>query len=179
MEKNDPYGQYSLYIQQLKYWMSQKGSMLIFSDKGRQHIFQDLVHIKLGVLHKHQKMLFESYRKGTINDGTELYDLFLDMFVSIGDEISKEQLAQGIPQIQIEKYQMWQRPSQAFTISQIETVQFSKVYPTVEQKLEAILNILRQNISISLVESERTLMSLNGQLTGKKYKGFVCGPVQH
>jgi hypothetical protein len=35
-------------------------------------------------------MLFESYRKGTINDGTELYDLFLDMYVSIGDEISKE-----------------------------------------------------------------------------------------
>lgn len=174
----DPMGQYSLYMQQLKYWLTQRGTILVFEDKGRQAIFQDLVHIKFLSLHKHQIEFFTAYEEGKIKNGTELYDFFLDLFLRINEDITQAQRQKGIPEAQIEKYQLWQRPGQAFTMSQIESVAFSKSYKTVGSKIEAILNMLRQNMSISLVESERTLMSLNGQLTGVEYGGFICGPVQ-
>lgn len=173
----DPEGQYSLYIQQLKYWMSQRGSLLIFEDKGRQMIFQDLLHIKFTVLHKYQKELFRDFNDGKIKNGTQLYDYLLDLFVIINQEIGETQKAQGIPEVQIEKFQLWQRPSQAFTMSQIESICFSKTHKTVGSKIESILNILRQNMSISLQEAERTLLSLNGSLTGLVYKGYKCKPL--
>lgn len=176
MWNSDPEGQYSVLEQQLKYWESSKGHILAFDDKGRQAIFQDLIHIKVQVFREYSQKFYKKYKK--LKDGQEMYNLILEMFSEITKEINTRQASRGIPEVQIEKYQLWQRPSYQFTLSQMKSISFSKVYRSVDCKVEAIFSLLGTNMELSLIEAERTLHSLNGSLTGKAYKGFVCGPLE-
>lgn len=108
-----------------------------------------------------------------------MYDHILNAFERLTVDIDNEQRQYRIPAVAIEKYQLWQRPSYQYTLSQLRNIAFSKAYITIPQKAEAMMGTLQTNIELSIVEAERTLQSLNGSLTGAEYKGFVCQPIKH
>lgn len=108
-----------------------------------------------------------------------MYDFVLNNFQEVAGEIEEKQKAMGIPQVAIEKYQLWQRPSQQYTLSQLRNIAYSQAFCTVNQKAEAMMGTFQTNIELSIIEAERTLQSLNGSLTGKKYKGFICAALPH
>lgn len=176
-QDDDPKVQYTILQQQLKYWQQSKGSILVFEDKARQAIFQDLTHIKINVYSKYVTEFYNNIEK--FRNGVEMYDFILDSFQNIIEEIEAKQKLEGIPNQAIEKYLLWQRPSHQYTLGQMRNITFSKAYASINQKAEVIINTFQTNIELSFFEAERTLSTLNGSLTGAEYKGYICGSLKN
>lgn len=164
---------------QIKYWESQREQLLVYSDKGRQQIFQDLTHIKINALKTRMEQFYQMHTRGELKSSKDILNAILEHYATINSEIVKEQKLANIPDVQIDSFMMWQRVNFRFSINQIEAIINSGAHHSPEQKLEGIFNILKANMGISIQETEKALNSLNGELTGKTYKGYVCDGVKY
>ncbi|MBC8410352.1 MAG: hypothetical protein H8E12_16770 [Rhodobacteraceae bacterium] len=82
--------------------------------------------------------------------------------------------AEGIPEAVIKKFNHWHEPRVKFTIDGIKSVCSSQFYRNNRSRLAACLDICTVTFHDTVLDAERTLTSLNGELKNLTYKGFTC-----
>lgn len=88
-------------------------------------------------------------------------------------ESNKRMRESGIPEVVIIKFNQWNNDRHEYILSTISDVDSSEVFSTVVEKEYAILNLYTNSSYFVLIDAERTLKSLNGDLTGTVYKGKI------
>lgn len=173
--KPNPEYHFNELIQRQDFILSSDDSILHFNDLGRQRIFRDLVYLHL-TLYKEMWIEYnEKYLMMRRGGETEVF--FRNQFSRVNREFFRRQIEMGVPEIAIRKYHSWSGMSINYILNSIESVQSQDVYKKPECKAEAIFRLLRSSMELSMHDAERTLNSLNGDLTGLEYKGVVCGPL--
>ena len=158
----------------LAYWIDYKIPSLVLEEDGRNLVFHDLLKIK-----------FETYLDNLTNieDGEkfksltklEVYNAFVACIKSIDDEYKKRAEHEGIPEIVVQKYDIWHNTSLEFVLHSAETMTTSSIYKTNHEYINGIYSLITVLLELKIIEAERTLTKLNGELTGIKYKNIVIG----
>ncbi len=95
------------------------------------------------------------------------------MLFQIKNETESISVANGIPEKFIEKFNMWNARTTIFTKGCIDNICRSRYYPTNKDRFYAILNILMSAYESTILDGEKTLCSLNGELDGIVYKNIT------
>lgn len=77
----------------------------------------------------------------------------------------------GIPSIVISKFQKWNASRIAYITLTINDINSSQVVDSVIEKQYMALNLYSGVIYLTFIDAEKTLVNLNGDLTGQYYKG--------
>lgn len=80
---------------------------------------------------------------------------------------------QGIPPIVIEKFNYWNYSRHEYLLTTIGDIDSSNIFSTVLEKECAVLNALTDACFFTLMDAEKTLINLNGDLSGAIYKGKI------
>lgn len=78
----------------------------------------------------------------------------------------------GIPDMFIDKFRIWNSSHTQILIDSVQSICASKFYDSFEEKIVAILDILTFSFRITLVDAERTINDLNGELE-KTLRGTI------
>ena len=78
---------------------------------------------------------------------------------------------QGIPEVVIERFRSWNVPALGFITHTIGTLEESQIATDHRYKTSAMLSTVLGALKTAFYDAERTLIGLNGQLTGQVYRG--------
>ena len=107
------------------------------------------------------------YINGVLTQGSENYKATNQIII----DSSKKMEEAGIPNVVIEKFNKWNEIRHEYILTTINDIYSSEVFNTTIEKEYAVLNLFMNSFYFVLMDAERTLKSLNGDLTGTMYKG--------
>ena len=85
----------------------------------------------------------------------------------------------GIPEVVIEKWNTWVNSKYDYMLRTISDIESSDVFSNVVEKQYAALNLYTDMGYFMLMDAEKTLKSLNGDLSGTVYKGEIVEDLHH
>lgn len=157
----------------LSYWLNFKIPNIHMVDKARKAIFTDLLTIRFSGIENVIGNL-ESKIGFTKLNSDELYKLFLDCISDTNNTFRQESTNAGIPEIIIEKYEEWTSRTMEYLLVSSQMILHSNIYDNNEEKVQALYMLITSLLEITIAEAEYTLDTLNGELSGIEYKGFIC-----
>lgn len=79
----------------------------------------------------------------------------------------------GVPEVVVTKFNQWNSDRHEYVLNTISDIDSSDVFSTTIEKQYAALNLYMDTCYFTLMDAEKTLKSLNGDLTGAVYKGRI------
>jgi len=80
----------------------------------------------------------------------------------------------GIPDLIVEKFNYWHQSRVKIVVEGIKAICSSQFYVSNTSRLAAILDLFTVAFHDTILDGERTLQSLNGDLDRMEYHGHVC-----
>lgn len=134
-------------------------------DEGRTMIFRDMLDIKFRI--------WSEYILKVVSQKHCKKDDILNAIDKLVDDYNKERIVSDIPKIVASKFNEWHKEHAKILIQAIHDVCDSKNFNSEKEKLNAILYMHLNLLSITRVDAEKTLWSLNGEISGLVYKWFT------
>lgn len=85
--------------------------------------------------------------------------------------------AEGILDTAIDLFCGWRDPRDIMLKTDLAMISFSVFYETQEQKKAAVLDKYVSHLVSSVVDIEKSFRSMNGSISGRKYKGVIIPPI--
>lgn len=159
----------------LIYWMDYKIQNIAVSDLGRKKILIDLLLIKFKYMKSILILPLIETDTSTYNIN-EITHILFEHVDEVNDKYKQESIELGIPIAVIDKFESFHSNTmEKFHMNCSMILQSNGIYKSNNDKIEAILSLIIVLLELTIVDVERTLSTLNGSLTGTKYKGVVCG----
>lgn len=135
----------------------------------RNELFKDILKILVQTYYAGFKDIIETDMSDWGNEkwASEIKNRINDMVIGFEERAKIE----GIPDIVIHKFKQWNHNTMIIIHSHISVVSGSEIYKTNYSKTSTFLLLMNITIISMLGDAERSLTTLNGQLTGKMYKG--------
>ena len=111
---------------------------------------------------KYERSYFLEYFKNKSN---------IDFYNFIIKESNEKMLSLGVPEVVVRKFNEWNSGRNEYILSAISDIDSSNVFSTVVEKQYTVLSTYVNSSNFILMDAEKTLKSLNGDLTGTTYKG--------
>jgi hypothetical protein len=145
-------------------------------DVGRKAVFQDLLDNKFRIVGA-QILDWLILNSNKINEmpGPVIASELLTLLAKIVAEYEREGQILGIPMEVIEKFRYWHRKRIEQLQEEIELVCQSEWISEAVHRVGFCLSVLEMVLRATILDAERTLVSLNGHLCGKTYKNLVLG----
>lgn len=168
------YSPKAILISKLAYWSEFKINKITLHDPGRNLIFRDLLSIRFNILKLH---VFDIEKVKNLDNISrqELYTLILECINNTLVKFKERSKEEGIPIIVVDKFLDWHTESIELVLRSAELMVESPVYKTNRDVISAIYLLQTAMLEISISEAEKALSTLNGSLTGIKYKGLIIG----
>jgi hypothetical protein len=137
----------------------------------RQKLFREMLLLKLMSIEEKAHRIVE----GTTEDMTAAqWAAFVINEIHIGDKKFEEYaLREGIPHIVIHKFFIWQVGTFNLLISYINGLAMSNICSTHAAKTNTLLYLLGLQLTTIIADAERTLIYLNGELSGLSYRDEI------
>lgn len=162
-----------LLLSKLDYWIKFKIPNLKLNDPGRQLIFRDILRLKYVTFQTFVSKLKSDVREDM--NGQELFLLFVDTFNSTVDSYERQSIEFGIPEAVMVKYGEWQLKSYEYTVRAAELICLSNGYGSNTSRVNACYSLITALMELTIAEAEKSLVELNGELSGTEYRGVICG----
>ena len=132
--------------------------------------------LKKRVVIKFLKIKFSIFEKNFLNfianinttDDPDLEKIFLDSIM----ECEETAIHKYIPELFIEKFRQWHSSHISITFEAIRSINESTFYDSSYEKVAATLDILLFTFRLTIVDAEKTINELNGELE-KVLKGTI------
>lgn len=150
----------------------------IFPDKPvRQLLMADLLRIYIKTISEGCKEISTTNMKGWSAEqwAIEMTNRFSQM-VSAASNTARQD---GIPDIVITKFSRWINPSIDMLFSYVDMIGNSNIYSSNIARTNTLFLVVNLLMSTMLGDAERSIKHLNGDITGKLYKGQVIEPIEH
>ena len=154
---------------------------LVIPDPARKLIFQDMLLTRYSLvatfwdkwlLDNNDKLLAEEI------DGEDLNSEMLTLVTSILDAYDTACKQQGIPSEALVSFRNWSEDSLRALLGNLSSTSHSAWVVGSTQRVGLCMSYFESAMSRTLIDGENALAHLNGSLTGKSYRGLVCGPCQ-
>lgn len=162
----------NILINKLNFWNRYKVDTLEMKTRGRTEIFRDLIKFRLQAYL--DEFTDESFNYFMHMDGELSYRELLNLFTNVRDKSDEKAKAAGIPEVVIDKFNQWANPTVQYTLRSAELVLHSGVYDSNTEKMSIIYSLMTSMLELVVLEAEKTLSILNGELDGIEYKGHLC-----
>jgi len=133
--------------------------------EGRTKIFCNMLSIKFKIWST--KLREATYKKWDLNT------IYQNTLIDIYHWYLIEWKEKDIPEVVIDKFNEWHQPLIELYQKSIEDICSSKWYSSRIEKENAILEISNAMVVFTVLDWEKTLGSLNWELTGLKYKDKI------
>lgn len=150
----------------------------IFPDKPvRQQLMVDLLKAYIKAIHDGCKEISVLNMKGwsaeqwTVEMSTRLTAMIT--------EAKNASRADGIPEIVEVKFSRWIAPSLDMLYSYVEMVGNSNIYSSNIARTNTLFLVVNLLLSTMMGDAERSIKSLNGDITGQTYKGRIIEAIEH
>lgn len=153
-------------------------NMDIFPDKPvRQQLMVDLLRVYI-------KTIMEGCKDISITNmkGWPAEQWTIEMSTRISQMISAANNSarmEGIPEVVITKFSRWAGPSFDMLFTYVENIGTSSAYSSNIVRTNTLFLIINLLMSTMLGDAERSIKELNGDITGKLYKGQIIEAVEH
>ena len=143
-----------------------------FADKPvRERLMKDLINCSLSSMQEvAHKMASENYSGWTDARWSYRMKLYLTEAHSL---FINKCILQGIPKVVYMRYMEWFFVHMDYMRTAVDQISSDSTYPTLETKTSTILLFFSLIISTLMADSEETLLSLNGEITGMSYNGGI------
>jgi hypothetical protein len=149
---------------------------LPITDPGRKAVFEDLLDIKFRVV---EQALLEWIKSHTSilpkMPGTEMSASLIALLARVIESYEQECLDQGIPDEVVEKFRFWHGKRVIQLQEEIQMVCGSEWISDAIHRVGFCMSVLEMILRATALDAEQALVSLNGSLCGKKYKGLLLG----
>jgi hypothetical protein len=164
----------AILLSKLTYWIDFKIERLKLSDKGRTLVFRDLLYIYFTEIKEH---VFDIEKQKDFKKlgRRELFIEVVECIYAAMQSVKQRAKNEGIPDIVIDKFMQWHQTSVDFIIKSSELISQSPVYKSNLDVICAIYLLYTASLELIIVEGEKTLAELNGELTGIEYKDIIIG----
>ena len=135
--------------------------------------------VRTEIFHDTLRIFYKESKEITYNllDKNITKDNFLSENTKALNNVVKESTEkmreQEIPEIVIEKFWEWNYKKHEYIASTLSDINSSSVFDSIVEKEYAALNLFQSTSYFVLMDAERTLKTLNGDLTGTTYKGKI------
>ena len=150
----------------------------IFSDKPvRQQLLSDLLRVYIKTIADSCKDISTTNMKGwsaeqwTIEMSTRLSSMISDA--------KKAARSEGIPEIVITKFSRWVSPSIDMLFDYVDMIGAANIYNSNITRTNTLFLVINLLMTTMMGDAERSIKSLNGDITGKIYKGQVIEDIEH
>ena len=86
-------------------------------------------------------------------------------------KFEEEALKAGIPSIVVKKFLVWQHQTDEIFIGYVRDLAVSTVYGTNIARTNTLLYLMNLKMTTTVGDAERTLVELNGEITGLNFNG--------
>lgn len=150
----------------------------IFSDKPvRQQLMVDLLRIYIKTIMDGCKDIAVTNMKGWPADQWTIeMSTRMSQMISAANGTAR---MEGIPEPVITKFSRWAGPSFDMLFTYVETIGSSNAYSSNIARTNTLFLIVNLLMSTMLGDAERSIKELNGDITGKVYKGQVIEAIEH
>lgn len=148
-------------------------------NKGKEVVFKDILCSHMDIYNKHAKVLCEKFISKEISDNETLYvesvksldNIINDLrnFYVLDDRYTKQE--KMVLDIVMEKYNHWNHDRQSDVINRMHEVCNSAFYPSLNNKIVAVLDSFMFAMNDTVSDANKTLNSINGDLKGLIFKG--------
>lgn len=150
----------------------------IFKDKPvRQQLMVDLLRVYIKSLMEGCKEISITNMKGWSADQWTI-EMSTRMSQMIAAASSNARM-EGIPDVVINKFTRWAGPSFDMLFTYIETIGSTTGYASNIVRTNTLFLIVNLLMSTMLGDAERSIKELNGDITGKVYKGQIIEAIEH
>lgn len=127
-------------------------------------IFKDMLKIKFVVWKDLMNKMIKDFDRQTFVTSEDFYLFVKDFFKDANNNTKIKWLEIGIPLEAIQKFEEWQNQRADSVSELIKNVAHSSIYSTYEEKLSVILDCLSLGLSLTVIDAEKTIKNLNGDL---------------
>lgn len=150
----------------------------IFPDKPiRQMLMTDLLRIYIRTIHDGCKDISVLNMKGWSNEQWNI-EMSTRLSVMISDAKTAARF-EGIPDILITKFSRWVTPSLDMLFTYVDVIGTSNIYSSNIARTNTLFLIVNLLLSTMMGDAERSIQGLNGDITGKIYKGQAIEDLAH
>lgn len=168
--RSNPLEEHKLF-ESCDYWLALGISRIRFPREQypiRARLYEDLVRGVIASVKTQTKCHLNAMRNA--HNGYQWREVARQTLKAIVDGYEAEFRRQGTPEIVIEKFGQWHRGSLAYIEHNITSLGDTTIADS-EHKTSAFLSAVLSSTKTAFYDTERTLITLNGELSGKKYKG--------
>lgn len=150
----------------------------IFPDKPvRQQLMVDLLRVYIKTITDGCKDISTTNMKGwSADQWTIEMNTRMSQMISAAQNSSRHE---GIPDALITKFGRWAGPSFDMLFTYVETIGSSNAYASNIVRTNTLFLIINLLMTTMLGDAERSIRELNGDITGKLYKGQVIEDIEH
>lgn len=137
----------------------------------RQLLMTDLLRIYIKAILEGCKEISVTNMKGWSSEQWSIeMSTRLSTMISAANSTAK---MEGIPDIVLLKFSRWVNPSIDMLFSYVEMIGNSNIYSSNIARTNTLFLIINLLMSTMLGDAERSIKLLNGDITGKSYKGHI------
>jgi len=158
------------FFQKIDFALEYKIPHLDLGDKGRSRLFQDMLAQKFIAWKQIILLLLE--KEEIFKSDSELLNANTKAITAVVKEYERRWKQLGMPRIAIQKFGKWHNERVKYIMENVKDIINSSYYDTEKEKMAAILCSYSFMVDVTIVDAERTLRVLNGELEGKEYQGL-------
>jgi hypothetical protein len=166
---------------QIRQYRSTTVPSLNIHDAGRKLISMDLISNKLTAiatnfdrwLEKNAMQIEENRMTGSYLTGE-----MMGLISNTVEDYEKTYRQLGIPEEAISAFRRYHEPAIEKLVEDINATSHSDWVHTSVEKVGMVLSFVEGLLDRMIIDAEQAMAALNGELTGKMYKGVKCGPVK-
>jgi hypothetical protein len=148
-------------------------------NKGKEAVFKDILCQHMDIYNKHAKVLCEKYLSKEIDDNDKLYEesvkaldgILVDLTAFYIQDQRYTQQEKIALDIVMSKYNHWNHERQMDVANRMLEVCNSAFYPSLNNKVVAVLDSFMFAMNDTVSDANKTLNSINGDLKGLIFKG--------
>lgn len=150
----------------------------IFPDKPvRQQLMVDLLRVYIKTITDGCKDISITNMKGWSSDQWTIeMNTRMSQMISAANSSARHE---GIPDALITKFSRWAGPSFDMLFTYVEAIGSSNAYASNIVRTNTLFLIINLLMSTMLGDAERSIRELNGDISGKLYKGQIIEAVEH
>lgn len=144
----------------MNYWINIEIDNLPITNKMKKNVVTKFLKIKFNVFLNNFKNFVNEVENGNYDSSRSVELILVDSIKEFEFEARRQQ----IPDLFIEKYRKWDNTHTQITYDAIKSIIESKYYTTMDEQVAAILDILLFSFRLTIVDAEKTINDLNGEL---------------
>jgi hypothetical protein len=145
-----------------------------FGTDGRNELFRVMLSIKYQTFIDLFRPIYDKYIEVEEVGADDFYNEHISFAQKLTSTYEREWQRQGIPQIVIDKFNEWHSPRVMMGIEDMRGIANSTFHDTGTKKTYAVSDLYSHIMKMALMDGEKALKTLNGQITGLVFNGKVC-----